>query len=232
MKKNIRIGIIMVLAFVGGFWLTQYVMKKLGAKDEEKQAEVWENRVEEYSSENNNPHMGDIIFQTSTSDQSFAIQEASNSPYSHVGIIERIKGEFFVLEGVQPVKRTALKDWINRGEDSKYVIKRIRNIEYLKTEKGKQHWQQLVDSYLGKPYDSYFQWSDDRIYCSELVWKIFNQLLGIEIGELKELNEFDWHSIEDQLLERYGDNIPWEEKIISPQAIFNSPLLIEIKSTY
>lgn len=222
----------MALAFVGGFWLTQFAMDKLGAKDADKQTEILEDRIGDLSLENKNPQMGDIIFHTSTSNQSFAIQEATQSPYSHVGLIENLEGKLFVLEAVQPVKRTALDEWISRGEDSKYVIKRLGNIDYLKTEKGKEHWKQLVDLYLGKPYDIYFQWSDDRIYCSELVWKMYNQLLGIEIGALQKLNELKWQLAEAQLVERYGDNIPWEEKIISPQAIFESPHLIEIKSTY
>ena len=31
-----------------------------------------------------------------------------------------------------------------------------------------------ADRYLGKPYDSDYSWSDDKIYCSELVAKILN----------------------------------------------------------
>jgi hypothetical protein len=33
------------------------------------------------------PRNGDIIFQTSLSDQSVAIQAATKSPYSHLGIV-------------------------------------------------------------------------------------------------------------------------------------------------
>src|SRR3954469_24265931 len=57
---------------------------------------------------------GDIIFQTSRSDQSLAIQLATKSKYSHVGIIYEIDGIFFVFEAVQPVKFTRLDDWIAR----------------------------------------------------------------------------------------------------------------------
>ena len=39
---------------------------------------------------------GDIIFQTSNSSQSKAIQLATHSPYSHVGIIYEQKGSFWV----------------------------------------------------------------------------------------------------------------------------------------
>ena len=42
----------------------------------------------------------------------------------------------------------------------------------------------------GKPYDLYFEWSDERIYCSELVWKMY-AALGVKLGTLQKLREFD-----------------------------------------
>jgi hypothetical protein len=51
---------------------------------------------------------GDIIFQTSLSQQSKAIQLATNSKYSHCGIIYKDNGQFYVYEAVQPVKITCL----------------------------------------------------------------------------------------------------------------------------
>ena len=70
----------------------------------------------------------------------------------------------------------------------------------------------------------YFGWSDDRIYCSELVWKIYKEALGIELGKLQQLKEFDLSHpiVQKKLKERYGNNIPYDEKVISPAAIFES----------
>jgi hypothetical protein len=66
---------------------------------------------------------GDIIFQTSKSGQSKAIQLATGSKYSHMGIVYKQGNDFFVYEAVQPVKLTPLKDWIKRGENGHYVVK-------------------------------------------------------------------------------------------------------------
>ncbi|WP_265733451.1 YiiX/YebB-like N1pC/P60 family cysteine hydrolase [Acinetobacter sp. ANC 3832] len=52
---------------------------------------------------------GDIIFQTSKSAQSVVIQKATHSPYSHMGMIVKKQGKLWVLEAIQPVKYTALK---------------------------------------------------------------------------------------------------------------------------
>ena len=219
-----------MLAFVGGFWLTQYVMKKLGAKDEEKQAEVWENRVEEYSSENNNPHMGDIIFQTSMGSQSQAIQLATHSKYSHVGIVFIVDGKPVVYEAVQPVRITPLQQWIENGKGKHYVVKRLVNRGEVLTPTVVQKMKSLANSFLGKNYDIYFGWSDNRFYCSELVWKVYKRVANIEIGSLDKLGNFDLeHDIVQKIMkERYGNKVPLEEKVISPEAMFISSKLITV----
>jgi uncharacterized protein YycO len=77
-------------------------------------------------------------------------------------------------------------------------------------------------------FDIYLEWSDDNIYCSELVWKMYKEAMGIEIGTLQELKEFDLTSdvVKNKMRERYGTNIPYNEKVISPAAIFKSDRLI------
>jgi hypothetical protein len=82
-------------------------------------------------------------------------------------------------------------------------------------------------SYEGKPYDLYFEWSDARIYCSELVWKMYRDALGIDVGQLQKLREFDLAdpAVKAKMRERYGANIPLDERVISPAAMFESRLL-------
>ena len=173
---------------------------------------------------------GDIIFQTSKSAQSKAIQIATGSKYSHMGIIYKQENDFFVYEAVQPVKLTPLKDWINRGERAHYVVKRIKNSKNLLTPEILAKMRQIGEKYAGKHYDAYFEWSDSKIYCSELVWKIYNQALGIDIGELEQLGDFNLtdKTVRKKLNERYGNNIPIHELVISPAAMFNSDQLITI----
>lgn len=174
---------------------------------------------------------GDIIFQTSKSSQSKAIQLATKSKYSHMGIIYKIDGDYFVYEAVQPVKLTSLTEWINRGENKHYVIKRLKNADKLLTKKVLTKMKQIGEQFNGKEYDIYFEWSDDKIYCSELVWKIYKQGTNIEIGQLEQLSDFDLTNeiVKAKMNERYGNNIPLDEKVISPWAMFNSDKLITIE---
>lgn len=173
---------------------------------------------------------GDIIFQISKSNQSKAIQIATGSKYSHMGLIYKKDDKYFVYEAVQPVKLTALNDWINRGENAHYVVKRIKNAEDILTSKSVKKMKQIGKKYFGKDYDLYFEWSDSRIYCSELVWKIYKEALGLEIGKLQKLGDFDLSEpiVKQKLVERYGDNIPKTEIVISPAAMFESDQIITV----
>lgn len=174
---------------------------------------------------------GDIIFQTSQSEQSRAIQLATNSKYSHMGKIYKKDGQIFVYEAVQPVKLTPLNEWINRGKNGHYELKRLKNADKILTKETLSKMKLIGENYMGKDYDIYFEWSDEKIYCSELVWKIYKEAAGIEIGELEELEDFNLtHEIVQQKMEeRYGENIPKDEKVISPAAMFNSEKLTTIK---
>lgn len=79
-------------------------------------------------------------------------------------------------------------------------------------------------AFLGKNYDYAFAWSDDKIYCSELIWKVYDRALGIRLAPLQKLQEFNLKDprVKAKLIERYGKNIPLNEKVISPAALFES----------
>ncbi len=166
----------------------------------------------------------DIIFQISTSSQAKAIQLATKSKYSHMGILKKINNEFYVYEASSTVAYTPLSKWINRGVKSHYVIKRLKN-NITSTDIKKMKEASL--SFNGRKYDSYFEWSDTRIYCSELVWKIFKRALNIEIGQLEKFKEFNLSHpiVQVKIKERFNNNPPLEEPVISPKQMFNSSKL-------
>ncbi len=170
---------------------------------------------------------GDIIFQASLSEQSKAIQLATNSKYSHCGIIYRENGQFYVFEAIQPVKKTPIDKWIARGKDNHYVIKRLINADQILTAETLVNLTEEGNKFEGKNYDLTFEWSDDRIYCSELIWKIYQRATGLEIGKLQTLGDFNLTNnlVKQILKKRYGNKIPLNEIVISPAAIFESELL-------
>jgi hypothetical protein len=157
---------------------------------------------------------GDLIFQTSRSGQSRAIQSATHSPYSHCGIVFFERGRPYVFEASTKVKRSPLLRFIRKGEGGKCVIRRLKG--------------------AGLPYDPYFGWSDEKIYCSELVYKIFRNALGLEIGRTARLREFDLSAPEVKRImqQRYGDSVPLDEIVISPAAQFADTSLATVFDSY
>lgn len=132
---------------------------------------------------------GDIIFQTSKSSQSLAIQSAARSGYSHMGMIVRRGGQSWVLEASASVRYTPLSAWIARGVSGHFVLKRLRDASHRLTPEALARAKAVIAKLLGKPYDLTFEWSDRRMYCSELVWKIYHRALGVRIGELAPLRD-------------------------------------------
>ncbi|TPG32111.1 YiiX family permuted papain-like enzyme [Flavobacterium pectinovorum] len=177
---------------------------------------------------------GDIILQTSQSAQCEAVRIATNSKFSHCGIIYNIDGNWFVFEAVQPVKLTPLEEWIQHGKNNKYVVKRLKNASKVLTPEVLQKMKDYSQQFDGKEYDAYFEWTDNRIYCSELVWKIYKNAAGIELSKLRELKDFNLSDprVQKILKERYGNDIPLEEKVVAPSDLANSNLLITIIDNY
>ncbi len=175
---------------------------------------------------------GDIIFQTSASSQSKAIQLATHSVWSHCGIIYQINGKFYVYEAIQPVTLTPLQKWINRGNNGTYSVKRLKDAGRILTPQVLAKMKRVGETFKGKNYDLTFEWSDDRMYCSELIWKIYQRATGLEVGKLQHLRDFDLTSdaVQHIMKKRYGRQIPLNEKVISPSSIFNSSLLVTVGS--
>ncbi len=173
---------------------------------------------------------GDIIFQTSQSAQSIAIQKATHSKYSHMGIIFFRDGKPYVYEAIKTVQYTLLNKWIARGDGGHYSIKRLREADRILTPNAVTKLRSAAKKFQGKPYDLTFEWSDDRIYCSELVWKIYDQGIGVQVGRLQKLRDFDLSDpvVKAKMQERYGNRVPMDETVISPSEIFSSKLLIVV----
>lgn len=169
---------------------------------------------------------GDIVFIVSTSGQGKAIQLATKSKYTHVGIVFHENGKAMVYHAVEPVSVNTLDEFVAMSQDGKCEVKRLKDNSKL-TKENLDAMLKEAKSLLGKHYDIFFAWDDKEWYCSEFVWKLYNKHMGLELGNLRPLKDFDLSSpiVKDIMKKRYGKNIPYEEKMISPGDMFNSALL-------
>ena len=165
---------------------------------------------------------GDVIFQTSQSQQSPLIQIATQSTISHCGIIIIKDGKPYVLETLKTLVLTPLDKFIARGKDGKYWLKRS-NKENIKIKYG---------SYLGKPYDLAFKFDNDKFYCSELIYDIYKNQLGIELCEPKKVSDYlilgtgKIPQIETAMKKR---GIAKDQYAVAPVDVFESVYLKDVK---
>lgn len=158
---------------------------------------------------------GDVIFQTSQSEQSPLIQIGTRSKISHCGIIVMRGGKPYVLETLRTLVLTPLDKFIARGEEGKYWIKRSK----------KENIKIRYSNYLGKRYDLAFKFDNGRYYCSELVYDIYKKQLGIELAKPRQVKDYlilftDRLPKIKRAMKRRG--ISKKQYAIAPVDIFNS----------
>ncbi|MBK6833032.1 MAG: YiiX family permuted papain-like enzyme [Bacteroidetes bacterium] len=171
---------------------------------------------------------GDILFQDTGGDLGEAIKIATKSKYSHCGMVIKEGNSVQVFEAIGPVQYTPINEWVKHGANNSFKAYRLKNPGAISQLQIKA-WKVKAIDYLGKSYDHVFGWSDDKIYCSELVWKMYKNI-GLEISTPKKLRDFDLSHklVKQQLQMRYGTAIPYEEKVVSPQDLLDSKFFIEV----
>lgn len=161
--------------------------------------------------------VGDIIFHKSQSAQAKAITEASGSEWTHVGIIVAKGGQWYVAEAIGPVVSTKLQDFINRGKNKEYKIFRYKNFNPTTMEAS------LINAIKrhNKSYDIYFEMSNERTYCSELVYKAMQEVTGRPTGTLQKYKDLKLNgpyvkALIKKRLTDTGRELNPEEPIITP----------------
>lgn len=158
---------------------------------------------------------GDIIFQTSKSRQSKFIAWATLSFDTHCGIVIYQNNKPYVLEASSTTRLTPVEEFCNKGLFDAFRVYRCTEKPVKITYK----------QYLGLSYDSQFNWSDKKYYCSELVWKIYKKQLGIELCKPQPLSEYMTIGLKKILKER---NINENSLFVAPSDISSSKLVHRI----
>lgn len=170
---------------------------------------------------------GDIILQTTSGATGLAIQMATHSTYNHCGVLMQENGKWMVYEAVQPVSKISLEDFNARN---KGIIMRLKDQSVI-TPQNIEKLKKQFKLYENKDYDLAFNWSDERLYCSELVYKLYTKAFGVELCKTRQLRDFDLSNklVKEKLNEKYGNQIPLDEPMVSPGDIYNSSLLQKVE---
>ncbi len=190
---------------------------------------------------------GDLVFHTGDSGQTLAIWMASGSLYSHMGIIKiGAEGNPLVVEAAGPVRETPLQEWIARGWFGRLTVMRVRGL----TPKYAKRLLEAAKEHYGKPYDPFFLFEKERIYCSELVYWAFKEGIGLEIGQVQSFREREYENgaMQSLILSRWKKYPPclekgieeldaclpliYDQQLITPISIANDRRIETIYSNY
>lgn len=173
---------------------------------------------------------GDLIFHRSASRQSQAIQLATHSPWSHVGVVFVGPKQILVLEASTTVRFTPLSTFVARGQGGHYQVwRRADRATGLRPKEVERLWKEGRRT-VGITYDWAFGWDDQRLYCSELAHKLYQRAFGMTLVEPRPLSEYDLThpAVQAKLQERYGDDLPLEEPVVAPADLLTAPGLVMV----
>lgn len=171
---------------------------------------------------------GDIVFSSSTVGQGEAIIAATESAYTHCGIVFNKDGRLMVLEAVQPVGVATLEDFMARGRPGVFTALRLKKAVGPAAYQKAREW---AAAQVGRDYDARFGWDDQKLYCSELVWKIYHKA-GVELCPPRKFRDYNLErpAVRRIIEARFGtmDRLPLDEKVVAPSDLAASKLLMEV----
>lgn len=166
---------------------------------------------------------GDLVFHRSRSAQSRVIAEVTGSPLTHVGLVLPRDGELAVLEASGPVSWTPLHEFLARGEGGRFEVRRFADtLSREDVEALVREGERLV----GRPYDARFEWGARRVYCSELVFLVYQRALDVELVVPQRFGELALTPAARRLAQRRMGRLPRpDERVVTPAGLAASELV-------
>lgn len=156
---------------------------------------------------------GDVLFHSSPKNElSNAIEDATDSAYSHCGMVVLTPHGMGVIEAIGPVQVIPVEKWIARGRGKVCDVYRLK-------EQHREHVPAMIlfaSSMRGRPYDFRYRMDDEKIYCSELVWKDYRRAAKEHLGEPVALGSLKWGPHVALIKRLEGGPVPLERKMITP----------------
>jgi len=170
---------------------------------------------------------GDVLLQHIPGRLTSVIKDVTNSFYSHCGMVVIKNRQIYVIEAIGPVKYTPLSRWLKQGRD---------NFTQLRPLYFENHQLAMVvteaEKLLGKPYDIQYELDEEKIYCSELIYKAFLRASKKEVGKKEALSTLNWKPHEDFIRHLCRGQLPLKRELVTPESLSVNPNFTLIRSTF
>jgi len=126
-------------------------------------------------------HDGDIVFRGTN----WGVATLTASKWTHCGVVFKENGQWIVYDAVgKRSKPKTLKEW----KRFPYIYRVVRPKTPLSEQQLKKAKRYLKNNW-NKYYDNSYCWTDNKQYCSELVWKSYHAA-GVDLTEPRKVNSF------------------------------------------
>ena len=171
--------------------------------------------------------VGDLVFIRVAAKPFLEVADATLSWTNHVGVVVDVSGaEPLVAEATVPWSRTTgLKRFVARSQGGRFSVSRL-NTEL--TAQQKLSVTQAAAQRSGVLYDTGFDLTSNRQFCSRYVREVLFEATGKTVGEVETFKELLSRNPATKLgfwRAWYFGDIPWERATVTPASVLNSPEL-------
>jgi|688.fasta_scaffold379043_2 hypothetical protein len=176
------------------------------------------------------PQVGDVLVQDIDPCGRLlrAVKGVSQSGWCHCGVVDSVDGRWVVHEAVgSGVQTTPIVHFLLRGDDPRFAVYRLTDQFRHQAEMFAQNCLQ----YLGRPYDSKYEMDDEKIYCSELVYKAYLSATGEPLVPTQRLGDLNWTGhVEEIKHYSESDDLPavLTREVVTPVALTYSSRLQKV----
>ena len=169
------------------------------------------------------PREGDVVFQSLPHSRLVnAIEGATQSAYSHCGVIGQQDDRWVVYEAYDGVIATPLREFLFRGRNQGFAVYRLKEDR----QRYVPAMLKAVQSYLGRPYDVRYRFDDEAIYCSELIFKAYRTASnGEQLGAVVKFGDLNWKPFEETVRHYEPGPVPLDREMITPKDLALAPQL-------
>lgn len=177
--------------------------------------------------------VGDVLLQPLKCWACTLIETEEDTIYSHIGVVVAVTPEVLVAEAFGSVKKVTLAEFDQKTEPGQeLMVLRFRRDDLVEDLQvmAPEVLATFAADFEGAKYDHDFRWNNfdesgrEKFYCSELVTKMFQALVGVEVGVKRmhfERNREGWMTY-------FRGNIPDGQWGNSPGDFHRSELFYEV----
>lgn len=169
--------------------------------------------------------IGDMVFIRVTARPFLEVANATNAWTNHVGVVVDDSGdEPLIAESTFPFSRTtSLSRFLQRSEQGHCAVTRLT---HPLSDIQRKALRRAADHRLGTFYDTGFNISSRRQFCSRFVREVIEEATNVQVGHVVTFATLLQDNADPNLAFWrlwYFGRIPWQRRTVTPASLLRSP---------